>query len=152
MSQREALKYLISGGVLGLTTTLVLGASNSLFPSETTSASLAPVTTSSAPPISAAPVDELNPAIFTGSNQQVEQWGNLQVQIKVESGRIVDIGFVAYPHQDRKSDQINAQSLPLLVQAALTAQSADVSHISGATYTSIAFVDSLQSALEAAGI
>ena len=51
---------------------------------------------------------------------------------------------------DRKSVSINERALPTLIQEALTAQSADVDTVSGATYTSNSYRDSLQSAIDAA--
>ena len=59
--------------------------------------------------------------------------------------KVVDIGGSFSYHTDR-SLYIMQQALPLLRQSALQAQSANVDMVSGATYTSEAFVESLQAA------
>ena len=59
---------------------------------------------------------------------------------------------VSYPDSDPKSSQISAVAIPSLEQQAMTAQSAQVDGVSGASYTSAAFAESLQSALTQAGL
>jgi uncharacterized protein with FMN-binding domain len=57
---------------------------------------------------------------------------------------------VAYPTAPSKTAEINARAVPRLRQQALAAQNANVSTVSGATYTSRSFIASLQAALTAA--
>ena len=78
------------------------------------------------------------------------KWGDVQVEITVADGAITDVTVLEYPDGDRKSIQINQRALPTLIQATLTAQSAEVDTVSGATYTSDSYRDSLQTALDAA--
>ena len=59
---------------------------------------------------------------------------------------------IAYPRNDRKSQQINAYAIPALQKQALAAQSASIDGVSGASWTTRAFTSSLQSALVSAGI
>jgi len=59
---------------------------------------------------------------------------------------------IELPDDDRHSDQISWSAEPILRQSVLAAQSADVSVVSRATTTSHAYLESLQSALEKAGL
>jgi len=77
-------------------------------------------------------------------------YGNVQVQVSIQGGKISDVTFLDFPHDRRTSQEINAQATPWLQQEAIQAQSANVDLISGATLTSEAFVQSLQTALQSA--
>ncbi len=79
-------------------------------------------------------------------------YGNVQVQIRITSGKIAVVQFLDYPHDRRTSQFINSQAMPYLKTEAIRAQSAEVDIISGATLTSQAFIESLQSALNKAKI
>ena len=79
------------------------------------------------------------------------RWGPVQVQLTVVSGKITAVSVLQYPTGGR-SDQINAQALPILVSETMKAQSAKIDMVSGATYTSNGYLQSLQSALDQAGI
>jgi uncharacterized protein with FMN-binding domain len=80
------------------------------------------------------------------------RWGPVQVQLTVAGGTITDVSVVEYPDNNGKDQQINARALPILVQETLKAQSADIDMVSGATVTSDGYVESLQSALDKAGL
>jgi uncharacterized protein with FMN-binding domain len=88
---------------------------------------------------------------FTGDSAST-RWGPVQVQITVAGGTITDVSVVDYPQGNGKDQQVNARALPVLVQETLTAQSADIDMVSGATVTSDGYVQSLQSALDQAGL
>ena len=77
-------------------------------------------------------------------------YGLVQVQVVIQNGKIADVKFLDYPHDRRTSQEINAQAMPWLTQEAIQAQSANINIISGATLTSEAFANSLQSALNSA--
>jgi uncharacterized protein with FMN-binding domain len=77
-------------------------------------------------------------------------YGNIQVQATISGGRITDVVFLQYPSDRRTSQMINSQAMPLLKEEAIQAQSAQVSGVSGATASSGAFIQSLQSALQQA--
>lgn len=79
------------------------------------------------------------------------QYGRVQVQIAVSAGKIVDVRAVQVPDGDGTSREINRAAAPQLKQQALTAQSAQVDGVSGATYTSDGYRRSLQAALDKAG-
>jgi uncharacterized protein with FMN-binding domain len=87
----------------------------------------------------------------TGSVAQT-RWGPVQVQITVENGRITGVTVPQYPDGNGRDRQINDVALPELVQETLSAQSADIDMVSGATVTSDGYLESLQSALDQAGL
>jgi uncharacterized protein with FMN-binding domain len=74
----------------------------------------------------------------------------VQVQIKVRSGRIVSSDAIVYPTRERRDEEINRRAVPQLNDETLQAQSAQIDTVSGATYTSDGYRESLQSALDAA--
>jgi uncharacterized protein with FMN-binding domain len=76
----------------------------------------------------------------------------VQVQLTVTDGVITDVTVVDYPNSNGKDQQINARALPELVQETLAAQSAHIDMVSGATVTSGGYLESLQSALDKAGL
>lgn len=78
-------------------------------------------------------------------------WGPMQVQATISGGRITDVTPLQITGPDRHSVQISNAAVPLLRQEVLSAQSANVSMIGGATYTSAGYLRSLQSALDQAG-
>jgi uncharacterized protein with FMN-binding domain len=77
-------------------------------------------------------------------------YGNVQVQVVIQNGKITNVTFLDYPHDRRTSQEINSQAMPWLTQEAIQAQSANINIISGATLTSEAFANSLQAALVSA--
>jgi uncharacterized protein with FMN-binding domain len=86
---------------------------------------------------------------FTGDSVQT-RWGPVQVRITVKGGKLTDVTAVAYPSENPRDQEINSYALPRLRTEALTAQSADIDTVSGATYTSDGYRQSLQSALDSA--
>jgi len=78
------------------------------------------------------------------------RYGNVQVQITISGGVVTDVQVPQYPNNDRKDQQINARALPILISETTETQSADISMVSGATYTSDGYIQSLQSALDQA--
>ena len=77
-------------------------------------------------------------------------YGNIQVQATISGGNITNVQFLQFPNDRRTSQMINAQADPMLAQEAIQAQSANVSGVTGATASSGAFVQSMQSALQQA--
>jgi uncharacterized protein with FMN-binding domain len=76
------------------------------------------------------------------------RWGAVQVEVTVSDGAISDVTVLQAPDDDRKSVSINDRAVPQLVEETLSAQSADIDTVSGATYTSDGYRQSLQSALD----
>ncbi|GGV62059.1 hypothetical protein GCM10010294_12340 [Streptomyces griseoloalbus] len=78
------------------------------------------------------------------------QYGAVQVRLTVSGGKITRAEAVQAPKGGR-SDRITSHAVPQLNQAAVSAQSAEIDAVSGATYTSAGYRQSLQSALDRAG-
>ena len=88
---------------------------------------------------------------YTGSVAQT-RWGPVQVEITASDGKITRVNVVQYPTGNPKDAEINDYALPILVNSTLSAQSAQIDMVSGATVTSTGYVQSLQSALDEARI
>lgn len=86
---------------------------------------------------------------YEGSVAQT-RWGPVQVTITVADGRITDVTVPVYPDGNQRDVEINDYALPVLKQATLDAQSADIDTVSGATVTSDGYRESLQAAIDAA--
>ncbi|OLZ72992.1 FMN-binding protein [Streptomyces sp. IMTB 2501] len=82
----------------------------------------------------------------TGDATQT-QYGTVQVRLTVAGGKITKAEAVQAP-KGGLSDQKTAMAVPKLNQEAVTAQSAQIDAVSGATYTSTGYKKSLQSALD----
>jgi FMN-binding domain len=80
------------------------------------------------------------------------RWGPVQVEVTVKGGRLSDISVLQQPNGNPRDQQINAYALPILVQETLDAQSAEIDMVSGATVTSDGYRQSLQGALDQAGL
>ena len=85
----------------------------------------------------------------TGSVVQT-RFGDVQVQVTISGGAITDVTALQLPSNDPHSSRISQAAEPLLRESALAAQSANIDLLSGATYTSNAYAQSLQSALDQA--
>lgn len=164
-------KFLLSGLVLGVfflyglhqrdeAANVQVIAPTQLQPSPT-DIPAAPTTSSAAtPPPSSAPTQTLPTATpiprgkykdgtYTGSPADAF-YGNIQVQAVISGGKITGVNFLQYPNDRGTSIMINQQAMPYLRQEAIAAQSANVDIVSGATDSSMAFRQSLQSALNQA--
>ena len=92
---------------------------------------------------------------FTGTAYQADRWGPLRVTIVVRkttvgkkvTRKITSVSVPTYPNHTDRSVYINTQALPILKSEALRAQSARIDLVSGATDSSDAFAQSLQSAI-----
>jgi len=93
-------------------------------------------------------------AKFNGAPATANQWGTVTINVtlktttsgKKTTRKFTDLGG-SYSYHTSRSQYIMSQALPILRQEFLTAQNARVQNISGATYTSQAFTQSLQSAI-----
>ena len=86
---------------------------------------------------------------YTG-NVADAYYGNIQVQAVIQNGQITDVQFLQYPSDRSTSIRINGRAMPMLKSEAISAQSANVNIVSGATDSSQAFMQSLGSALTSA--
>jgi uncharacterized protein with FMN-binding domain len=79
------------------------------------------------------------------------QYGAAQVRVTVQNGKIVKLEALQLQANDPRSVQISSSAAPILQQEILTAQSANVDAVSGASYTSASYLQSAQSALDKLG-
>ena len=104
---------------------------------------------------SGTPTTTAPPAPVTGNGSTksttgpLEQfgYGELAVKVTVSNNKITNIQVVNAQYADPTSGYIESQAAPMLKSQALSAQSANISGVTGATYTSEAYATSLQSAL-----
>jgi uncharacterized protein with FMN-binding domain len=111
-----------------------------------------PSSTATPTPSASASASASSPGVtgtFVGSTEQT-QFGPMQVEIVVADGRIADVKALQLTNQGGRSVQISNYAAPILRKEVLAAQSAKVSSVSGATYTSDGYLGSLQSALDKA--
>jgi uncharacterized protein with FMN-binding domain len=111
------------------------------------SATATPPTVTPSPTPSPSPTS-LNGS-FTGSDFP-NRFGDVQVRVVISNGHITDVQAVQLPTDRAESAHISQQVGPMLRSEALQAQSANIDIISGATYTSQSYAQSLESALQQA--
>jgi uncharacterized protein with FMN-binding domain len=87
---------------------------------------------------------------YTGAATQT-RYGTVQVQVTVASGKVTNVVALQYPSGNPHSSSISQYAVPTLISETLQAQSSQINAVSGATYTSQGFVQSLQAALVQAG-
>ncbi|MFB7763723.1 FMN-binding protein [Streptomyces xiamenensis] len=112
-------------------------------------AALAPAPPAGDPPPAVAPGPDPT-GTFTGKSIDTP-FGPVQVAVTLDQGRITEVQALRTPGGDPRSEAIAAESVPRLTQEVLRAQSVHVDAVSGASYTSQGYLDSLQSALDQAG-
>jgi hypothetical protein len=108
---------------------------------------LAPSNLTSAPP-SVEPIGA-QALSFTG-DVTITRYGNVQVKITVQGGKIIDAQAVKVP--TGSSDRYTQMSVPVLRERTIAAQSANVQAVSGASFTSYGWSQSLASAIAQAGL
>lgn len=121
-------------------------ATSSSTPTQTQSSTPTPAPAKSVAP---APAKSAVNGTFTGPSVFVS-YGNVQVEITVRDGKIVDAQALQSPNG--RSQRFSDYALPQLRQETLAAQSSSISNISGASYTSYGWYKSLQGALAKAGL
>lgn len=110
-----------------------------------------PLLVSNVTPIQAPPPPVINTGkykngSYTGSTADA-YYGNVQVRAIISSGKITDVQFLNYPQDRQTSVRINSRAMPYLTSEAIALQDANVDTVSGASFTSAAFRESLSSAL-----
>jgi uncharacterized protein with FMN-binding domain len=83
---------------------------------------------------------------YTGTTV-THRYGSVTVTVTISGGKITNVSAQALDGGDRRSQSIDSQAVPMMKTEVLSANSAKVSTISGATYTTTAYITSLQSAL-----
>jgi uncharacterized protein with FMN-binding domain len=128
-------------------------------------ANLAPSTTTTAAELDAVPpaATAAAPAAPDGSDKQASAktatgtlvsnpYESFQVRVTVADTTITKVEILQLATKDKRSQQVTAAALPKLQQATISANSADVDTVSGATFTTKSYQESLQSALDKAGL
>jgi uncharacterized protein with FMN-binding domain len=138
----------IAGTVTGLV--LLLGfKTQSVTTSAATPAAFAPnaAASSSAPSSTSSGSTSSGSKTVTGASADT-RYGPVQVQITAVNGKITSAQAVDYPQNDPRDQEINSVAIPQLQQETINADSANIDGVSGATYTSDGYIQSLQSALD----
>ena len=106
---------------------------------------------SAAPPATPASTPVAAPATTATGADTAFRFGDVAVSVTVTGGRITNVAIAALHETDNKSAAIDSYAVPQLEQQVLAANSASIQGVSGATYTSRAFAQSLASALAKLG-
>jgi uncharacterized protein with FMN-binding domain len=80
------------------------------------------------------------------------RWGPVQVRFTTDGSTLTGVEVLQYPTGNGKDQEINDHALPILVSETMDAKSAGIDMVSGATVTSEGYVQSLQAALDEAGL
>ena len=93
------------------------------------------------------------PGSVTGRGPLVTTpFSSIQVQATVLHGKLIDVKTLSLTGDDTHTRALNARAEPILREEALRAGSADIDVVTGATYTSESWRDSLTAAIEAARV
>ncbi|HEY3478528.1 MAG TPA: FMN-binding protein [Streptomyces sp.] len=79
------------------------------------------------------------------------RYGPVQLRVTLTGGKITAVTTLQLPEDNPRDQEISGFAVPQLTQEALAAQSARIDTVSGASYTSDGYIQSLQSALDKAG-
>src|SRR3954464_10859590 len=120
---------------------------------QTATASATAATTTATPSSTSPSSSGSSPGVSgTATGDAIDtQYGAAQVKVTVKNGKITNIEALQLQGNDPRSLEISSSAEPILKQEALTKQSADIDAVSGATYTSGSYDQSLQSALDKLG-
>lgn len=118
--------------------------------------SAAPTVTASPPSTKSTPANSSPMSSRSGTKTALgddmsTRYGSAQVRVTVSNGKIVKIDPIQLQQSDPKSAAISSSAEPILRQDVLSKQTAAVDTVSGATYTSLSYEASLQSALDKVG-
>jgi len=98
-------------------------------------------------PPTTAPIHANAPTSATGATEQYG-YGQLSVEVTMGGAKITNVQIASLSTAETYSQQLAGQVAPMLRREVLTAQSAQIASVSGATYTSQAYAASVQSALD----
>lgn len=88
---------------------------------------------------------------YTGDPVQT-QYGTVQVAATLTAGKLTGVKVLQVPSGNGRDQEIAAYAVPRLTKEALAGHSAHIDAVSGASYTSQGYIQSLQSALDRAGV
>jgi uncharacterized protein with FMN-binding domain len=112
-------------------------------------ASSSPSASPSASASASASASGLKDGSFTGQSVDT-RYGPVQVKVTISGGKITAVDVPTYPTESFRDQEINQRAVPQLVSETLSAQSSKIDMVSGATFTSDGYAQSLQSALDQA--
>jgi uncharacterized protein with FMN-binding domain len=135
-------------------TTVAPSTSSSAAAPSATKASPTPTKSTPKPTPKPSPTASTATKTVTGSAVTVSEgrrtFGVVQVRVTLTNGKITAATAINYPNNDSRSSEISSYSIPILSQEVLQAQGTSIAVVSGATYTSNAYAQSVQAALDAA--
>ncbi len=147
----------VSGITGALPTSVVTGPPAATVTSTQPTTTAAPSTTAPRAGATAAPTTAAAPPQTTAATTRTADgptvdigYGPVQVRVIVRGTTIVDVQALQLPSDQDRSVRIAADSVPILRSEALRAQSANIHSVSGASYTSAGYVQSLQGAIDRA--
>ncbi len=123
------------------------GTSSSTASSPSSSAAASTPSATPSPSASASSGTSSASTVVTG-NAVDTRYGPVQVKVTFSGTTITAVETVQSPNGNGRDVEINDQALPILQQEALASQSANIDTVSGATYTSEGYIQSLQSAID----
>ena len=141
--------YKVAPHTAGLASTLPAQSPSPAQPTPTPSDSASPSSTPSAAPPSPSPSPAGVNGTFTGADFP-NRFGDVQVKVIITNGRITDVQPIQMPQDRAQSAYISQVAGPMLHDEVIQAQSAQIDIISGATYTSESYAQSVESALQQA--
>lgn len=147
-AMRKTLVILITVALLGIVAAYELPATQQAsrsVPNSTTQTETNSAQTTTAPTSTASYKD----GTYTGITA-TNFYDSIQVQVVVAGGKITSVTTPVLQGESRHSDMINSQAVPLLTEQTLSVQSAGIDGVSGASYTSQSYIESLQSAIDQA--
>ena len=119
------------------------------------SSTVAPPTSGTGPAVTSpsgaagAPTTTVPSQTRTATGQDVQyQYGDIQLRVAAQGSHITNIDVVQNGAADPRSAQINSIAVPMLTSQAMSAQSPQIDGVSGASFTSAAYAQALQSALD----
>jgi uncharacterized protein with FMN-binding domain len=111
-----------------------------------------PATASSTASSSASPTSSAASAAGSATGDAIDtEYGAAQVRVTVENGKITKVEALQLQGNEPRSVEISSSAEPVLQQEVLATQTADVDAVSGATFTSASYTQSVQSALDKLG-
>jgi uncharacterized protein with FMN-binding domain len=113
--------------------------------------SATPATVAVIPPTASAQSGQYRDGTYTGQIADA-YYGNVQVQLVVGGGKITKVNVLQFPNDNGTSRSINNQAMPILQQEVIQVQSGNINAVSGASASSQAFSQSLNSAIQQAKV
>lgn len=145
---KKTLFILIVVALLGILAAVVVPGSRRTSAAATTT-SKTTTGTATTPSTTTASSGTYKDGSYTGTTAS-NYFDNIQVAIVISGGKITDITTPTLYGDTGRSQSINSYAVPQLKDQALSSQSASIDGVSGASYTTQAYEQSLQSALDQA--